>query len=218
MAKDLIPVVTPVGDLWYVNITGQGKRNYNDDGYEYGATVYLTGDAATELKDKLLEVLGPTPKGKTVKSYGFRELLKDAEGTYTPTTKTVERDKKAEKTGIFAFAFKTGATFEDGRQKKVAVYNAKRDKVDMGEKLIGNGSKGAISGNLKRNERGPEIMVSCFLNAVQLTEYVPYVSDAGFEEQDGSFVTAADADGGFPVEGTVANTTAPEKEKIKPRL
>ena len=221
MAKDLTPVVTPVGELWYVNITGQGKQNYNEDGYEYVATVHLTGKPAEDLKAKILEVLGPVPKGKTVKSTGFRELLKDAEGIYTPTKNTTERDKKAEPTGIIAFTFKTGAVFEDGRPKKVAVYNASAQKVEMGERLIGNGSKGAISGKLQRNERGPEIMVSLYLNAIQLTEYVPYEGDAGFEAQaEGTFTAPTDGESGFqgqPAQGSTAESPA-EPAKVKPRL
>lgn len=220
MAKDLIPIVTPVGELWYVNITGQGKQNYNEDGYDYVATVQLTGEPAEKLKAQILEVLGDVPKGSTVKSTGFRELLKDDEGTYTPTTKTAERDAKATKTGIFAFTFKTGVTFEDGRTKKVAVYNTAAQKVDMGDRLIGNGSKGAISGKMQRNVRKDEVMVSLYLNAVQLTEYIPYSGDAGFDAQEGGFTAPEDGVEGF--KGTAASSpeAAPAKAATnsKPRL
>ncbi len=217
---DLVPVVTPVGDLQFVNITGQGKQNYNEDGYEYTATVNLTGDDAEGLKAKILEVLGECPKGKTVKSTGFRELMKDAEGTYTPTSNTKDRDAKAEKTGITSFTFKTGAVFADGRPKKVAVYNTAAKKVDMGDRLIGNGSKGAISGKLQRNERGKEVMVSLFLNAIQLTEFIAYEGDAGFAAQEGgSFAAPTDGETGFT--GTQAEapaSAASQAVKAKPRL
>ena len=229
MAKKLTPIVTPVGELWYVNITGQGKENYNEDGYDYVATVNLTGEAAEATKAKIEAELGEIPKDAKgnptliVKSRGWRELLKDADGVYTPTQKTVERDKKAEKTGIFAFTFKTGVTFEDGRTKKVAVYNKDAQKVEMGNLLIGNGSKGAISGKMERVVRKDEVMVSLYLNAVQLTEFIPYSGDAGFETQEGgSFTAVNDAETGFTgsVDKGAASPAAaqPDTTKAKPRL
>lgn len=218
MAKDLVKVVTPTGDLWYVNITGQGKQNYNEDGYEYVATVQLTEEASKNLREKIAEILGEVPKGKTIKSVGHRELMKDEQGLYTPTSSTKERDAKAEKSGIFAFTFKTGAVFEDGRPKKVAVYNAAAQKVNMGDRLIGNGSKGSISGNMQRFERGKEVGVSLFLNAVQLTEYVPYNGDAGFEAQEGGFTAPDDAETGFTGEAAAKAADEPAKPSVKPRL
>jgi hypothetical protein len=214
MSKDLKSIATPVGELHWVNITGQGKQNYNEDGYEYVATVHLTGQEALILKATIDEVLGVVPSGKIVKSTGYRELLEDAEGAlFTPTA----NKKEGTATGIFAFTFKTGATFEDGRQKKVAVYNATAQKVDMGDRLIGNGSKGAISGKMQRFERGKEVGVSLFLNAVQLTEYVPYEGDAGFEAQEGGTFTAPN-DGETGFSGQTKEVSEPAKVAAKPRL
>lgn len=191
MAKDLVNVVTPTGELYHVNITGQGKENYNEDGYEYVSSVRMPKDKAQPLMDKIEEVLGEVPKGKTVKSRGYREMLKDEEGIYYPTSKTKEsgRDDKATKTGIIQFAFKTVTAFPDGKPKKVGVYNSANPptKLNMGDKLIGNGSKGAISGKMERNERGKEVMVSLYLNAIQLVEFVEYQGDAGFKAQEGGF-------------------------------
>lgn len=223
MSNEKVPVVTPVGELHFVQISGKGKENYNGDGFDYTATVHLTGDDAEALKSKIDEVLGTVPKGKTVKSTGYRELLKDEEGVYTPTSNTKDRDAKAEKTGITAFTFKTGATFPDGRQAKIAVYNSgsateKPKKIEMGDRLIGNGSKGAISGKMQFNERGKEVMVSLFLSAVQLTEFVAYTGDAGFEGQEGSFQGNDDHDADFPKDAAKAPASAEQAVKAKPRL
>lgn len=214
---DLVKVATPVGELWYSNITGQGKKNYNEDGFVYTSTLHLKGDNATLLKDKINEVLGPIPKGKLVKSVGYRELLEDADGIYTPSKKTVERDKSAKPTGVFAFVFSTGVAYEDGRPKTIAVYNKDAQKVNMGDRLIGNASKGAISGNLKRYESKDEVGVSLFLNALQLTEYVPYEGNAGFDKQEGGFSSPTDGETGFT--GNVETNAQPaEVTQTKPRL
>lgn len=187
---DLIPVVTPVGELHYVQISGQGKLNYNEDGYVYTATINLTGEAAEELKAKCDEVVGEIAKGENLKTRGYRELLKDAEGIYTPTSNTKERDADAEKTGIIAFTFSTETTFADGKTKKISVYNSANPptRINLGDKKIGNGSKGAISGRLRRYKKGKDVGVSLFLNAVQLVEFKEYVDDAGFGAQEGGFL------------------------------
>lgn len=223
---DVVKVVTPVGELWYVNITGQGKENFNEDGYDYVATVRLNEKDSADLRKKIDDVLGPLPKGYTVKSKGYRELKEDDEGIYTPTSATTDRDEKAKDTGIFAFTFKTNTIFGDGRPKKVAVYNSAAKKVDMGDRLIGNTSVGAISGGMQRydNAKAKECGVSLFLNAVQLTTYVPYTGDAGFEEQGEGFVAPEDGDTGFTGKpedkdgGGKGSTDVPAPKTAKPRL
>lgn len=213
MSKDLVPMVTEVGDLHWVNIFGQGKLNYNEDGYDYTATVHLSGEAANKAKAKIDEVLGPIPEGKKVKSKGYRELYKDADGNlYTPSESKPASEGKP--SGIFAFQFKTGVTLPDGRTKVVGVFNKDAKKINLGDRKVGNGSKGAISGKLQRYEKGKEIGVSLFLHAIQLTEFVEYSDDAGFEEQEGSFDAPVDEESGFSGQAE----TKPEVAKEKPRL
>lgn len=226
--NDLVPVVTPVGELHWVNISGQGKENYNEDGYNYVATVHLEGDKAKVLRDKIEEVLGEVPKGKTVKSRGYRELMKDKEGNLHTPNKDGEIivdgeniTDDCEASGIFAFTFTTGTTFADGKTKVVSVYNAgskagKPQKVNLGERKIGNGSEGAISGKMRRFERGKDIGVSLFLHAVQLTKFNEYEGDAGFDVQEGDFEGVDDA--GFESGGDTAEEVPAKKEKAKPKL
>ena len=214
--SDLKKIVSPVGELWYTNISGQGKKNYNEDGYVYASTIHLTGADALSFKAEIDAILGPVPKGKMIKSTGCRELLEDAEGRYTPTKKTAERDKGAKPTGIFAFGFSTNVVYSDGRIKKVNVYNASAQKVDMGDRLIGNGSKGAISGAAQRYESKDEVGVSLFLNAVQLTEYVAYEGNAGFGKQEGGFSAPTDGETGFA--GKPEEVVDPQTATVKPRL
>jgi hypothetical protein len=221
--SDLIGVVTPVGELHYVQISGQGKLNYNEDGYVYVATVNLTGDAAEELKSKIDAVIGDVPKGKNLKSKGYRELMKDADGLYTPTANTKERDADAEPSGITAFTFSTSTSFSDGKPKKISVYNSANppSRINLGDKKIGNGSKGAISGKMQRYEKGKDVGISLFLNAVQLVDFKEYVDDAGFEAQDGGFTGEGESFNPSTAESEVSTESKAEataKPKSKPKL
>ena len=221
--SDLISVVTPVGDLNYVQISGQGKLNYNEDGYVYVATVNLTGEPAEELKGKIDAVLGDVQKGENLKAKGYRELMKDEEGIYTPTSNTKERDANAEPTGIWAFTFSTATSFSDGKPKKISVYNSANPptRINLGDKKIGNGSKGAISGKLQRYKKGKDVGVSLFLNAVQLVDFVEYVDDAGFEGLEGGFTGEGESFNPATAEtevSTDSKAAAETKPKSKPKL
>lgn len=215
--SDLVNVVTPVGKLHYVLISGQGKLNYNEDAYNYVATVNLTGADAEGLKAKIDDVLGEVAKGKTIKSKGYRELLEDDEGIYTPTKNTAERDAKAKKTGIWAFTFSTGVKFADGKQKKISVYNSANPptRINLGDKRVGNGSKGAISGKLQRYEKGKEVGVSLFLNAIQLVDFIEYVGDAGFDAQEGGYTGNGDEQNPMTTPVDVEDTAAPANANTK---
>lgn len=221
MANDKVPVKTPKGELMYVNISGQGKENYNGDGYEYTATVFVKKDdpKTIELVDQIDDLIGTIPKGKKLKSKGYRPVWKNAEGNYFVPTSNREggAEEGDEETDLLAFAFKTGTTFEDGKTKKINVFNASAGKVSLGDKKVGNGSIGYISGKMKRNENGPDISVSMFLNAIQLVKFVEYVDDGGFEadEEDEDSFQGFDSDG---MEGLEADTSAdtPEPEAKKP--
>lgn len=221
MGEPLTKVVTPVGELNYVQISGKGKKNYNEDGFNYVATVSLTGDDAEELKGKIDEVLGAVPKGKTIKSVGYRKVYKDAEGKkFSPTSnrKVTDTDTETDET---AFTFTTATTFGEGKPKKIGVFNSKAQKVSLGEKKVGNGSIGCISGAMQRFERGKEVGVSLFLNAIQLTKFIPYDDDAGFGEQEGDFDGVEDNDfvGDVDTDTDSGSEEATEKKAAsKPRL
>lgn len=234
MANDKVPVTTPKGELYYVNISGQGKQNYNEDGYEYTATVYCEKDdpETVALIEKIDELIGPVPKGKTLKSQGYRPVWKNAEGNYfVPTANRKGGDEEGdEETTLLAFAFKTGTTFEDGKTKKINVFNSKAGKISLGDKKIGNGSIGRISGKMKRNENGKDISVSLFLNGVQINKFVEYVDDGGFEaddDEEGFMGVETDGTEGMEEDNSTDTSDAAEetskpakssKGKAKPRL
>jgi len=222
--SEKVKVVTPVGELWYCQIAGQGKKNYNEDGYVYTATVHLTGEAAEGLKAKIDEVLGDPPKGKKVKSVGYRDVYKAPDGKFFTETSNREAGEDDVKTDITAFTFSTNTTFDDGRTKQISVYNAgkpneKPKKVNLGGRGIGNGSRGAISGIMQRFESGKDVGVSLFLNAVQITKYIEYSGDSGFDSQEDGDFEDVESDG---TEGFAEEATQEEKPvkttKAKPRL
>jgi len=220
-----IKVVTPVGELHYVNITGQGKLNYNEDGYDYVATLHLKKDTEGCIKlTKAIDELAATidTDKYELQTVGYKELIQNAEGKIFTPAADYEAEKGDEPTGIIAFAFKTNVTFPDGRPTVISVFNKDAQKVSMGDRLIGNGSKGAISGAMKVYINKKKAGISLFLKSIQLTEYVAYEGNAGFDKQeDGSFVAPEDAETGFTgkAEGDATPVASTKSEvKAKPRL
>ena len=110
------------------------------------------------------------------------------------------------------------------------MFNSKAGKISLGDKKIGNGSVGRISGKMKRNENGKDISVSLFLNGVQINKFVEYVDDGGFEaddDEDGFMGVEEDGTEGFAEDTSNDTSDAAENEskpagkskgKAKPRL
>jgi len=200
-------IVTPVGDLKWVFITGQGKKDLNDND-RYVASVAFPSDSP-EL-ESITESINNywnenKPKGKNkFKSNGIKE----------------EFDKDGNATGYHLVNFWTGITFPDGSPKVIKTMNARGAEVALGIKKIGNGSRGAISGAMAIYQNGPNVGVTLYLNAIQLTKFVEFSSDAGFEvQEDEDGWTGEDLnEGGFPAqtEDTASSGDAPTgKPKVK---
>ncbi len=219
--SELVNVVTPPGDLYYVNISGQGKENYNEDGFEYVASIRLEGEKAKKLIAEIDEVAKQMPKDHYLKSTGYKELVKDKDGNLRSPTKRKPKTEDEKGTGIYEFQFKTNTTFADGKPKKITVRNGKNQKVDLGETRVGNESYGAISGKMKGTSYKDEFSVSLYLNAIQLIRLEEYVADDGFdsyEDEDDVFVGVEDAETGFTSQPEEEVKEEPKKEKAKPKL
>lgn len=215
--SDLIKVATPVGELHYVNISGQGKESYNEDGYEYVATVYLdkTKPEVAEFIARIEELKLSGPKDKSLQTSGYFDLFKDEEGKLFART---EEKTGGEPTNFVGVRFKTKTTFSDGKPKKITVYDVKCKVVDLGDRRVGNGTIGAIAGAMQLYVNGKKWGISMFLNSIQITKFIEYVGDAGFEEQEGDFE-------GFDAGGDFETKSAPESKaeekpatKTKPKL
>jgi len=162
-------------DIKWVFIDLPGKDDLNGKP-RFVASLYLKTDSdGCKALKKLIDDFWAEnkPKGAKCKSLGYRVAQeKNVDGEYEDTDET-------------AFNFWTGTTYKDGNTRTIDVYNAKGSKVSLGGKKIGNGSKGAISGTMAIYDNGPAARgVTLYLNAIQLTKFVEFSTDAGFGSQD----------------------------------
>lgn len=174
-------LVTPVGELKWVFITGQGKKDLNDNDRYVASICFANDDPKLESLKAQVDAFWEEnkPKGRKMKSNGLRpETVKNEAGEY-------------EETGNTLLTMWTGITFPDGTPKVIKTMNSKGLEVSLGSKKIGNGSRGVLSGVMSIYDNGPAACgVTIYLNAIQLTKFVPYEDDAGFTEVD-------DEEGGF---------------------
>ncbi len=221
MSDKGVKIITPVGPLSWVQITGKGKENYNKDGFNYVATLTLDKKTAEPLLAEIEEIAKGCPATLKVKSKGYRPVFVDKDGNQFVETENREFNEKAgdKPTDLIAFSFATRTTFDDGKPTVIGVYNAKGDKVTLGERLIGNGTIGSISGKGKVYVNGRNTGVSLYLKAVQIVKYVPYDGDAGFAAVDDAdaFTGFDDANDDFQKSEPDA-APATEVQKTKPKL
>ena len=157
---------TPKGELRWTQVNGQGKENLNGE-REYTATVVVEPDAAQECIEALDALWEEhKPKGATTpKSMGYKEL----------------------DDGSVSFVMKTKVTYPNGDQKKIRIYNAKAEQIQLPEdKKIGNGSVGRASGIASIYDAGKAARgVTLYLDAIQLIKFVEYTGSDNFEEDEG---------------------------------
>ena len=166
-------IQTPVGDLEWIFITGQGKKDPKGNSRFTASVVYNTKSQQCKDAIALIKAFWDENKpgqAKKPKSLGYREL----------------EDEAGNKTGRTSFNFWTGITFQDGTDKKVQVFNAKGAEVSLGSKRVGNGSVGRIKGAMgiykvkEMNDWG----VTLYLNGVQLQKFVEFTGGVAFDEMD----------------------------------
>lgn len=197
-------ISSPKGELMWLFITGEGKKQIDKNKpNKFEASVRFKDDDPELLKfEKEVKAFWkenkPTPKA-TLSSTGIKkEYIKNDDG-----------DK--EYTGYSLIVFKTGVTFPDGKAKVITVHNAKGDKVNMGDKLIGNGSIGYILGAMAvYPDQGSGAGVTLYLNAVQLTKFVEYTGGVETVEDEGW--DGSDLDDGIPAPD---RTKAPAKINLE---
>jgi len=176
MADEKVKITTPIGELMYVNVRGQGKLDYDGKFYEYTAGIKLNKKDAKKLYAEICE---------------YFEANKP---TWFKGDEPTNKVKRKQDDGDFLFNFKTKVAFEgkDGNVKptKIGIVNAKNHYVELPEdEGIGNGSIGRVSGTMTihSDKRANRAGVSLWLNNVQLLKYVKFVPNTGFDETDGDF-------------------------------
>lgn len=152
------------------------------------------------------------PKGVKCKSKGYR-VVQEKTGEVNDDDEPIYRD-----TDETAFQFWTSTHWPDGKEVKVKTYNAKGKEVDLGGKKIGNGSQGAVSGMMDVYSFSTNHGVTLYLNGVQLTKFVEFTQDAGFnnlaDEADEDAFNGVESD----FEGTTSDATEEAAPASRPRL
>lgn len=209
-------IKTPKGLLEWVIISGEGKENLSGK-LQYTANLVLmpeeepTHQAFIEKVEDFWEANKPDKFNGPCKSNGI----------YPYKEKNEETGEWEVVPGKFYVSLKTGTTYASGDPKVVKVYNSKAAEVNLGQQKIGNGSIGYLYGamdiyknvNPKKKDQILEAGVTLYLDAVQLTKFVPYVGGVQAEadsDEGGWDGSDLNADGIEP--------DAPEETKSKPRL
>lgn len=191
-------IKTPVGDLKWVVFNGEGKENLSGR-MKYQADLVLPADSehGAALKDMIDEYWADNrpnglPAKKPAKSLGYRlekEPILDEDGNkqYGDDGKVLSKE-----TGNIVFTFSTDTTYPSGDPKVINIYNAKGNKVDLGTKKIGNGSRGQISGALGiytvKDTKGKAIIdggVTLYLNSIRLVKFVEFSGEESWDPMDG---------------------------------
>lgn len=188
--------VTPIGELVWVFINGEGREDLQGN-KRYSAALRLKDDSPelAEVKATIAKYWNDNHPAKVDKanSTGVRQELDKSTGKDVPT-------------GYTLVNFWTGVEYPDGSTKNIVVKNAKNQEVALGKQMIGNGSKGRISGvmNVYYTEKTKLAGVALYLDAIQLTKFVSYSADDGFEAVDDSDGWTGETDDGLaPAEADV---------------
>lgn len=220
--KPTLSLNTPVGDLNWVFITGEGKEDLNGN-MRYSASVYFPDHESVKAFEKELMTFWEEnkPKGarkpKSIGIYQEVKVLGEETEKFSQKSITQPIDKEEfEPTGRYVIQAWTGTTLPDGKPKKVKTYNAKGAEVQLGDKVIGEGSRGRLATAAQVYENGANIGLTLYLNGIQLTKFVEFTGSGP------SFGEATDEDGGWTGDdlnddglGAVEDT-ADEPEADKP--
>ena len=214
-------VNTPVGDLEWVIISGDGKEDINGDP-KYQASLVL--DPENEKHQAFLDKVDAFWEAN--KPQGFKGKTPSSNGLYPHKKDTGEKDENGdriyEETGKTLLATKTGTTYKDGKTKVIKVFNAKGAEVSLGDKKIANGSRGRIGCVMAiyatTDKSGKTIVnagVTFYLNSLQLSKFVEYAG-AGFDALDDDEMEDEDSFEGVGDMGGISDEESTQAEK--PRL
>ncbi len=183
-------ITSPVGNFKWSFVT-RSRENLSGI-QQYSITLELTPVEAKPLLDEIEAIWNESGIKKQMKSAGY---------------------KTNEETGNIEFNFKTNATFADGTKNSVGIFDSKGKKTNLGDKLLGNGSKGRVKGVASTYESGANAGVTLYLNAIQITKFVEYEGGDSFEalkegESDG--FSGIELEDEFNAEDT-ATTPVPPK-------
>lgn len=212
MAKPVsVPVKSPKGILEWVIISGEGRPNKTGKLMYKASVVCDPATPGVEAFKKMIDDFWKENKPKACKLNGFNTI-----GYRPHSVKSAEVDEEGDaiykEDGMIEFFFSTGTTWPDGSQKKIKVYNAKGREVDIGNKKIGNGSEGRISGNMTIYDVAGNSGVNLYLSSVMITKFQEYVDGDDWSDE------AEDTENGWTGEDENEWTGDDAPEESKPRL
>jgi hypothetical protein len=167
-------IKTPLGELKYIFITGEGRNQAmpgQPERMQYVASVELQRDSK-EHKAIIAEI------NKEWDAYKERAGLKPATQPKTNGIKPVLDKETGAETDKVLVTFKTDTKWKDGKPQVVKVFDGKgkdiTEAVHGAQWTIGNGSTGVIHGSAQGNDVGGAHKVTLYLTAVQLGKLVKY--------------------------------------------
>jgi len=202
---------TPKGIINWCIISGEGKLNMSGK-LKYTTDLVLPTDS-DEAKnlisfiDNIWEENKPAkwPAKRPPKSTGYRPerrpvLDADGDKQYGDDGKVI-----SELTGNTVFTFGTDTTYPSGDEKKIQVFNAKGNKVDLGSRKVGNGSEGRVAGAAgvyeivdPKSKAVSDAGVTLYLNSIQLTKFVAYSGEEQWDaDEDAEGWTGEDESEGW---------------------
>ncbi len=176
MAKVKLTFKTPLAELRYVSIVGQGKLRFDPtnkfdkntpEAYEYTASVMLNKEQAESAIATFKEFWNDNkPKGLTKQKYDLvKAEMKDT------GKKDEDGDAIKEPTGLYILQAKTTTQWPSGDANVIKVMRANGNPLNLGDKQIGDGSVGVIHGQIGVNEFSGNEGLNFFLSGVQLKSY-----------------------------------------------
>ena len=180
MSNSKARVITGKGSLFWVTHCGEGMLNYNEDGYNFVASImYLKGSTEAKALEATCKALyeANTKKGLKKRGECFKYCneycrVKDDSVHFTEDTGT-----------HIVFNFKTKVTSSNGKKSVITIKDYANNIVLLPEGTIGNNSLGKIIGTISYYASKKEDGISLFLSAIQVSKLVSYDS-ANFGEDD----------------------------------
>lgn len=180
-------VVTGVGELRYVSVTGDGVNTAlpgAPEHYQYTASLVAKEGSKLhkDIEKQIMEEWKVYKEKYAVKGMpntnGIKKLLiNDPEGTIDPNTEEVAKVPS----GDVIITFKTNVTYPDGKKRVVRIKDYKgRDVTDIianADWAIGSGSTGRIFGTAVGNNIGGTHKVTLYLDGIQLGKLQKYTGD-----------------------------------------
>ena len=219
MANAKLTFKTPLLPLSWVNITGQGKLKMNKDpnstdpkDYNYTATVTYPDEEAMKKDKAIFDKFWRENKnaGLTKQNYDmFKPEMEEVLGADGKPTFDADDAKIKKATGRWTLAAKTITHWpKDGKQNVVKVLRANGNPLQLGEKIIGEGSIGVLHGSLGINAFPGNEGLAFYLDAVQLKKFVEYTGGSEVHADDLGDDDLGDLDDGIDA-ADVSGTDGP---------